>query len=118
MSRLQGAKSFHFVCLLILCGCLLLLQLEKKLKKQTLQSSRKVEIASERTHFRDFESTDNGNNSCIKKNVSLSEGELPLTGLGSFPGSGNTWTRHLIQQMTCKYRLTCLYLPGLDNLCD
>jgi len=25
---------------------------------------------------------------------------LPVTGLVSFPGSGNTWVRHLIQQMT------------------
>ncbi|XP_060555746.1 WSCD family member CG9164-like [Ruditapes philippinarum] len=25
---------------------------------------------------------------------------MPITGLVSFPGSGNTWTRHLIQQMT------------------
>ncbi|XP_053386775.1 WSCD family member CG9164-like [Mercenaria mercenaria] len=37
---------------------------------------------------------------CIKRNVSLAETPLPMTGLVSFPGSGNTWTRHLIQQMT------------------
>ncbi|XP_067670759.1 WSCD family member GA21586-like [Haliotis asinina] len=33
-------------------------------------------------------------------NVSLSQKPLPLTVLVSFPGSGNTWTRHLLEQMT------------------
>ena len=28
----------------------------------------------------------------------LSTTPLPVTGLVSFPGAGNTWTRHLIQQ--------------------
>ncbi|XP_052766850.1 WSCD family member GA21586-like [Mya arenaria] len=37
---------------------------------------------------------------CKHRQVKLSERRLPLTGLLSFPGSGNTWTRHLIQQMT------------------
>ena len=37
---------------------------------------------------------------CTKKEVKLSHTALPITGLFSFPGSGNTWTRHLIQQMT------------------
>ncbi|XP_060603790.1 WSCD family member GA21586-like [Ruditapes philippinarum] len=37
---------------------------------------------------------------CTKKEVLLSQTNLPITGLVSFPGSGNTWTRHLIQQMT------------------
>ena len=37
---------------------------------------------------------------CTKKEVKLSRTALPITGLFSFPGSGNTWTRHLIQQMT------------------
>ncbi|XP_071107485.1 WSCD family member CG9164-like [Haliotis cracherodii] len=32
--------------------------------------------------------------------VSLSKKPLPLTVLVSFPGSGNTWTRHLLEQMT------------------
>ncbi|XP_045187965.2 uncharacterized protein LOC123545721 [Mercenaria mercenaria] len=42
----------------------------------------------------------NGSVNCSKKKVSLSQTVLPITGLVSFPGSGNTWTRHLIQQMT------------------
>ena len=37
---------------------------------------------------------------CRLKNVTLSRISLPITGLVSFPGSGNTWVRHLIQQMT------------------
>ena len=37
---------------------------------------------------------------CTKKEIKLSRTKLPITGLVSFPGSGNTWTRHLIQQMT------------------
>jgi hypothetical protein len=37
---------------------------------------------------------------CTKKEVVLSQTQMPITGLVSFPGSGNTWTRHLIQQMT------------------
>ena len=30
----------------------------------------------------------------------LSEKPLPITGLISFPGAGNTWTRHLLQQIS------------------
>ena len=30
----------------------------------------------------------------------LSEKPLPITGLISFPGAGNTWTRHLLQQVS------------------
>ena len=41
-----------------------------------------------------------GSDNCTKKKVTLSRTKLPITGLVSFPGSGNTWTRHLIQQMT------------------
>jgi len=38
--------------------------------------------------------------SCRQRTVKLSKTPLPITGLVSFPGSGNTWVRHLIQQMT------------------
>ncbi|XP_045170247.2 WSCD family member AGAP003962-like [Mercenaria mercenaria] len=41
-----------------------------------------------------------GSVNCSKKEINLSQTLLPITGLVSFPGSGNTWTRHLIQQMT------------------
>jgi len=37
---------------------------------------------------------------CKLRQVKLSKTPLPVTGLISFPGSGNTWVRHLIQQMT------------------
>ena len=33
----------------------------------------------------------------------LSETPLPVTGLFSFPGAGNTWTRHLLQQVSGIY---------------
>ena len=32
--------------------------------------------------------------------LSLSPTPLPITALASFPGSGNTWIRHLIQEVT------------------
>ena len=38
------------------------------------------------------------NGSCVE--LGLSPSPLPLTALASFPGSGNTWVRHLIQQIT------------------
>ncbi|KAL3889979.1 hypothetical protein ACJMK2_002291 [Sinanodonta woodiana] len=37
---------------------------------------------------------------CPIRNVSLAETPFPKTALASYPGSGNTWTRHLIQQAT------------------
>ena len=37
---------------------------------------------------------------CTLVKPKLSKTPLPLTGLVSFPGTGNTWTRHLIQQAT------------------
>lgn len=37
---------------------------------------------------------------CRLRTVHLSARPLPLTGLVSFPGSGNTWVRHLVQQLT------------------
>ena len=33
-------------------------------------------------------------------NVHFSEKKLPVTYLASYPGSGNTWVRHLLQQAT------------------
>ena len=35
-------------------------------------------------------------------NLNYSSSHLPLTALASYPGSGNTWVRHLIQQLTGK----------------
>ncbi|XP_060073302.1 WSCD family member AAEL009094-like [Ylistrum balloti] len=37
---------------------------------------------------------------CKRDFVSLSRSHLPRTALASSPGSGNTWTRHLLQQAT------------------
>ena len=34
------------------------------------------------------------------KNPHLSKKPLPLTALASFPGSGNTWVRHILQEAT------------------
>jgi hypothetical protein len=36
---------------------------------------------------------------CLKRRFGTG-GEFPLTALASFPGSGNTWSRHLIEQST------------------
>lgn len=36
------------------------------------------------------------------KKPHLSQTPLPLTALASFPGSGNTWVRHILQQATGK----------------
>lgn len=44
------------------------------------------------------------------KKPHLSQTPLPLTALASFPGSGNTWVRHILQQATGKmfnYLYTC-----------
>ena len=37
---------------------------------------------------------------CEMVKPKLSSTPLPITGLVSYPGAGNTWTRHLIQQAT------------------
>ena len=37
------------------------------------------------------------------KNLKFSKKKLPITGLASVPGSGNTWIRHLLQQATGKW---------------
>lgn len=37
---------------------------------------------------------------CKERVLILSNTSLPVTGLVSFPGSGNTWLRHLLQQLT------------------
>lgn len=37
---------------------------------------------------------------CPTREIKLSLKPLPLTGLISFPGSGNTWTRYLIERLT------------------
>ncbi|KAH3705598.1 hypothetical protein DPMN_080675 [Dreissena polymorpha] len=37
---------------------------------------------------------------CRARDVLLSQKPLPVGGLVSFPGSGNTWVRHLLQQLT------------------
>lgn len=39
---------------------------------------------------------------CVHKNVTLSPAPFPVTALVSFPGSGSTWVRHLVQQLTGK----------------
>ena len=44
--------------------------------------------------------------------LSFSDSPLPLTALASFPGSGNTWLRHLVQQSTGKTR-TCTCVTHL-----
>lgn len=45
-------------------------------------------------------------NNCSRRVVELFQTARPVIGLVSFPGSGNTWTRHLIQQMTGMVTIT------------
>ena len=40
------------------------------------------------------------NSKCKPAVPRLSTKPLPVTGLVSFPGAGNTWTRHLLQQVS------------------
>jgi len=59
---------------------------------------------------------------CQKRDLRLADG-LPATGLLSFPGSGNTWTRHMLQQITgMVYLLFTLYIvwtsSGFPYSCD
>lgn len=44
------------------------------------------------------------------KRIRLSSKPLPITALASFPGSGNTWLRHLVQQATGKKLSICCLL--------
>lgn len=39
---------------------------------------------------------------CPKKKIELSKENRPVTALFSFPGSGNTWTRHLLEYTSGK----------------
>ena len=41
---------------------------------------------------------DEDNDMCVE--MGFSEVRLPRTALASFPGSGNTWLRHLVEQLT------------------
>ena len=43
---------------------------------------------------------DSASTDCLR--MHKSETKLPLTYLASFPGSGNTWVRHLLQQASGK----------------
>ena len=59
---------------------------------------------------------------CQTRDLRLADG-LPATGLLSFPGSGNTWTRHMLQQITgMVYLLFTLYIvwtsSGFPYSCD
>lgn len=49
---------------------------------------------------------------CPKKKIEMSKENRPVTALFSFPGSGNTWTRHLLEYTSGKYSF---YLEHLFN---
>lgn len=40
------------------------------------------------------------NSTCVERVPAFSETKLPLTALVSYPGSGSTWLRHIVQQLT------------------
>ncbi|KAL5010372.1 hypothetical protein ScPMuIL_012677 [Solemya velum] len=55
------------------------------------------------SRLRGFETYDDSgfeNLTCPIRNVSLSDHHLPKIALASFPRSGNSWTRHLLQQLS------------------
>ncbi|KAL4237959.1 hypothetical protein ACF0H5_002669 [Mactra antiquata] len=52
---------------------------------------------------------------CTAKTIHLSTKSLPITGLVSFPGSGNTWSRHLIQQISGLGTSSCYCDEDLHN---
>ena len=54
------------------------------------------------------EKQNGGNRSC--HSLGYSSKALPVTALASFPGSGNTWVRHLLQEATGKH-----YFKGMSN---
>ncbi|CAH1802203.1 unnamed protein product [Owenia fusiformis] len=67
-----------------------------------------------------FSNNTGGIDSCFQyKNdcqvLHYSNTTLPLTTLTSFPGSGNTWVRHLIQQLTGIYTGSVYYDKGLEK---
>ena len=51
-----------------------------------------------------FSSRNETQDSCLQ--LGYSNDPLPRTALASYPGSGNTWVRHLIQQLTGRSRDT------------
>ena len=53
------------------------------------------------------------NSECKPAVPRLSTKPLPVTGLVSFPGAGNTWTRHLLQQVSGCYTVEPQWLEHL-----
>ncbi|XP_045165723.2 WSC domain-containing protein 1-like [Mercenaria mercenaria] len=101
MRRLSATRTMHLSCILILCFCCFHLEAWINMAKYNLSNFLKPIFylrvdGGKNDWIKSFEK----NTICNERNVSLSKTALPLTGLVSFPGSGNTWTRHLIQQMT------------------
>ena len=45
---------------------------------------------------------------CLGRRFAPSSDYFPKTALASIPGSGNTWMRHLLEQLTVKYILTSI----------
>ena len=58
------------------------------------------------------------NTTCLSKKMKYSTKKLPLIALASFPGSGNTWTRILIENITGKCIIyKCCYFIYIQNVC-
>lgn len=78
-------------------------KIDKKSFISCLNSGVKLKYMPNLTRFEDHNCTRAG----------FSNTALPLTGLISVPGSGNTWTRHIIELTTrkCLLILKCPYSP-------
>ena len=56
---------------------------------------------------------------CTGKEPRKSDG--PVIALASFPGSGNTWLRYLLQQVTGRYpynAISMIYMHGIQYLAN
>ena len=62
-------------------------------------SNKKFTIANK--HISGYQHRDNLSNACTM--LRFSSVPLPITALASIPGSGNTWSRHIIELITGKY---------------
>ena len=70
-------------------------------RQETVEGTPLHQISQQKRHSSEEEYRNIlANDTCKPVLIRISEKPLPVTGLASFPGSGNTWTRHLLQQVS------------------
>ena len=65
-----------------------------------LQQEREIVYHKASHDGQDSKVNESENLLCEPVELRKSEVSLPVTGLVSYPGAGNTWTRHLLQQVS------------------